>query len=208
MGVSAQGSALPRNPVFLYNLDMIGYIRGKIIGKTETQILLENSGIGYRVTVTPKLLEMALNSEVEVHTFLQVREDALNLFGFQTIGELNFFELLITVSGVGPKMAMTVLSAGDLDLIRNAISAQDVAVFTKLGGVGKKTAERIIMELKEKLGTVSGSGMISGGSDEVLSALEGLGYSTREIKEVLGKIDHQLSSEEKLRQALKYLSKK
>jgi Holliday junction DNA helicase RuvA len=187
---------------------MIGYIRGKIIGKTETQILLENSGIGYRVTATPKLLEMPLNSEVEVHTFLQVREDALNLFGFQTIGELNFFELLITVSGVGPKMAMTVLSAGDLDLIRNAISAQDVAVFTKLGGVGKKTAERIIMELKEKLGTVSGSGMIHGGSDEVLSALEGLGYSTREIKEVLGKIDHQLSSEEKLRQALKYLSKK
>ncbi|GAC1571600.1 MAG: Holliday junction branch migration protein RuvA [Candidatus Doudnabacteria bacterium] len=186
---------------------MIGYIKGKIIGKTETQVLVENNGIGYRIMATPKILESALNSDIEVHTYLQVREDALNLYGFQNQAELDFFELLISVSGVGPKMAMTVLSAGDIELIKNAISSQDLAVFTKLGGVGKKTAERIIMELKDKLGSVSGYGMVSGGSDDILSALEGLGYSTREIKEALIKIDHSASSEEKLRQALKHLSK-
>ncbi|MDB4939711.1 MAG: ruvA [Candidatus Doudnabacteria bacterium] len=186
---------------------MIGYIKGKIIGKTENQLLLENNGIGYRIMATPKILELPLNSEIEVHTYLQVREDALNLYGFQTISELNFFELLITVSGVGPKMAMSVLSAGDIDLVRNAIISQDVAVFTKVGGVGKKTAERIIMELKEKLGSISGGSFVGGGSDDILTALEGLGYSTREIKEVLSKIDHSLTSEEKLRQALKHLSK-
>jgi Holliday junction DNA helicase RuvA len=188
---------------------MIGYIRGKIIGKTESQILLENNGIGYRLSVTPKVLEKAIGTETELHTFLQVREDALNLFGFESAADLSFFELLITVSGVGPKMAMTVLSAGDMDLIKNAIASQDLAVFTKMGGVGKKTAERIIVELKEKLGSalLSGTGSVGGSGDDLLSALEGLGYSTREIKEVLGKIDHTLPSEEKLRQALKYLSK-
>lgn len=186
---------------------MIGYIKGKIIGKTDNQVLVENNGIGYRVMATPKILGLPLNSEVEIHTYLQVREDALNLYGFQNQAELDFFELLITVSGVGPKMAMTVLSAGDINLIQNAISSQDVAVFTKLGGVGKKTAERIIVELKEKLGSVSGVYGMSGGSDDILSALESLGYSTREIKEALTKIDHNAASEEKLRQALKYLSK-
>jgi Holliday junction DNA helicase RuvA len=187
---------------------MIGYIKGKIIGKTESQILLENNGIGYRLSVTPKVLDKAMASEVELHTYLQVREDALNLYGFENANDLNFFELLLTVSGVGPKMAMTILSSGDMDLIKNAIASQDLAVFTKMGGVGKKTAERIIVELKEKLGSVllSGKGVVGGG-DDILAALEGLGYSTREIKEVLGKIDMNLSSEEKLRQALKYLSK-
>ncbi len=169
--------------------------------------MLENNGIGYRVTVPPNVLEKPLNSEAELHTFLQVREDALNLFGFISIAELDFFELLITVSGVGPKMAMSVLSAGDIELIKNAISNQDLAMFTKIGGVGKKTAERIIVELKEKIGVISSGGTTSGGSDDLLSALEGLGYSTREIKEVLAKLDHNLPSEEKLRQALKYLSK-
>ncbi len=186
---------------------MIGYIKGKIIAKSDNHVLVENNGIGYRIMVVPKVLELPINTEVELHTYLQVREDALNLYGFQTIPELNFYELLITVSGVGPKMAMTVLSAGDINLIQNAISAQDVGVFTKLGGVGKKTAERIIVELKEKLGSFSGHAGAIGGSDDILSALEGLGYSTREIKEVLSKIDHQASSEEKLRQALKHLSK-
>jgi len=152
-------------------------------------------------------MDKAIGSDIEVHTFLQVREDALNLFGFETAAELGFFELLITVSGVGPKMAMAVLSAGDIELIKDAIAAQDLAMFTKIGGVGKKTAERIIVELKEKIGSISSGGSVrTGGSDDLLSALEGLGYSGREIKEVLAKLDHNLPSEERLRQALKYLS--
>ncbi len=186
---------------------MIGYIKGKIIRKSENHVLLENHGIGYRITVVPAISDQSLNTELELHTYLQVREDALNLYGFQTIMELQFFELLITVSGVGPKMAMSILSAGDMTLIKNAIISQDIAVFTKVGGVGKKTAERVIVELKEKLGALSDNVFSGQKSDEVLSALESLGYSTREIKEALTKIDHKLTSEEKIRQALKYLSK-
>lgn len=186
---------------------MIGYISGKIIGKTESYVLVQTGGIGYRVFGTPKIFEKEFGTEISLHTYLQVREDAMNLFGFETAAELNFFELLITVSGVGPKMALAVLSAGDMDLIKGAIVAQDAAVFTKIGGVGKKTAERIIVELKEKLG--SGVAVNLGGagkSDDLLNALESLGYSNREIKEVLGKLDHSLPQEEKLRQALKLLS--
>ncbi|TSC66005.1 MAG: holliday junction ATP-dependent DNA helicase RuvA [Candidatus Doudnabacteria bacterium Gr01-1014_77] len=185
---------------------MIGYIKGKIIGKNEQSLLLENNGIGYRVFSTPQVLTIDIGQEIELHTHLQVREDAFNLFGFQSPAELAFFELLTTVSGVGPKVALSVLSAGDLELIKGAIVSQDAAVFTKVGGVGKKTAERIIMELKEKLSgsfTVTGLGK----SDDLLGALEQLGYSVREIKEVLNKIDHTLPTEEKLKQALKYLGK-
>ncbi len=185
---------------------MIGYIKGKIIGKGESYLLVENNGLGYRVVVTPATYEKNLGSDLELHTYLQVREDALNLFGFATVAELQFFELLITVSGVGPKMAMSVLSAGDIELIKNAIISEDIIVFTKIGGVGKKTAERITVELKEKLGALTN---LTGGlskSDEVLSALESLGYSNKEIKDSLLKVDRSLSSEEKIRQALKYLS--
>ncbi len=185
---------------------MIGYISGKIIGKSENYLLVQTGGIGFRIFGTPRILEKEISSTIGLHTYLQVREDALNLFGFETAAELHFFELLITVSGVGPKMALAVLSAGDIDLVKNAIIAQDAAVFTKVSGVGKKTAERIIVELKEKLG----SGTIAigslGRSDDLLNALESLGYSNREIKDVLGKLDHSLPQEEKLRQALKLLS--
>ncbi|MBU6447968.1 Holliday junction branch migration protein RuvA [Patescibacteria group bacterium] len=185
---------------------MIGYIKGKIIGQNDDYALVENSGIGYMVFSNPKVLEKAIGSEVELHTYMQVREDAINLYGFETAAELLFFQQLITVSGVGPKSALAVLSAGDMDLVKNAIINQDAAVFTKVGGVGKKTAERIIVELKEKLGAGAISG-VGGKSDDLLSALEALGYSNREIKEVLPKIDHSLASEEKLRQAIKMLGR-
>ncbi len=185
---------------------MIGYIKGRIIGKNEQSLLLENNGIGYKVFTTPQVLTREIGEEIELYTHLQVREDALTLYGFANASELSFFELLTTVSGVGPKMALSVLSAGDLELIKGAIVSQDAAVFTKVGGVGKKTAERIIVELKEKIsGSVSLQGF--GKSDDLLSALEQLGYSLREIKEALKGIDHSLSTEEKLKQALKLLSK-
>ncbi len=186
---------------------MIGYIKGKIIGKTDSYLLVENNGIGYRVLSTPRVMAAPLQSEVELYLYQQIREDAMNLFGFQSAAELDFFELLITVSGVGPKMALAVLSAGDMELVKSAIISQDAAVFTKVGGVGKKTAERIIVELKEKLGSASVVFGAGSHADDLLSALEALGYSAREIKEVLGKLDHSLPQEQKLRQALRLLGK-
>lgn len=189
-----------------YNELMIGYIKGRLIGKEESTILLENNGIGYVVVTVPAVMEREIGSELELYTYLQVREDALNLFGFLSKMELSFFELLITVSGVGPKMALTILSSGETDLIKQAIVSEDIAVFTKIGGVGKKTAERIVVELKDKLGLLGTGSARLAGSEDLLMALENLGYSRKEIKDVLSKLDHSLTSEEKLRQALKLLS--
>jgi Holliday junction DNA helicase RuvA len=187
---------------------MIAFIKGKLIAKGENYIVLENSGIGYRIFTTPKVFEMPLKSELELHTYMQVREDAQALFGFLSPADLQFFELLITVSGVGPKVALSILSADNTDLVKQAIAAQDAAVFTRIGGVGKKTAEKIIVELKEKIVVIQDNGMsFAKGGDDIIIALENLGYSGREIKEVILKLDHSLSTEEKLRQALKILSR-
>ncbi len=183
---------------------MIASIKGKVVGKGGNYVVLEANGIGYKLFVVPRIIETDLDQELYLHTFMQVREDAMNLFGFSSAAELAFFEMLISVSGVGPKMALSVLAAGDMDLIKQAIITQDSAIFTRISGVGKKTAERIIVELKEKLGSNADMAIATDSSD-VLTALESLGYSNREIKEVLGKLDHNLSSEEKLRQALKML---
>lgn len=185
---------------------MIASITGKVVDRGAAYIVLETNGIGYKLFVVPKIMEVPLDEVLTLHTYMQVREDAMNLFGFATASELAFFELLISVSGVGPKVALAVLSSGDMDLIKQAIITQDAAIFTRISGVGKKTAERIIVELKEKLGSASDLAVATNSSD-ILTALENLGYSNREIKEVLGKLDHALQPEEKLRQALKLLKK-
>ena len=185
---------------------MIGYIKGRILAKEEGYILLEANGIGYKVFVIPSIFSKEIDSELALYTYLQVREDALNLYGFENKNDQAFFELLLTVSGVGPKMALTILSSGDTDLVRQAISNQDAALFTNIGGVGKKTAERILIDLRDK---VSGNSTILSlqGSEDMLFALENLGYSKKEIKEVMSKLDHNLSAEEKLKQALKLLGR-
>lgn len=183
---------------------MISYISGKIINKTEFSIVLENNGIGYKIFTTPKVLEISIGSNAALYTYLHVREDALVLFGFENLDDLNFFELLITVNGVGPKMALSILSAGSSDLVKQAIVAQDAAIFTKIGGVGKKTAEKIILELKEKVASISNVS-VHAKSDDLLDALEALGYSDREIKDILPQIDYALPVEDKIRQALKFL---
>lgn len=187
---------------------MIAYIKGRVISKAENYLVLENAGIGYKVFTTPAVLETPIGNIVELHTYLQVREDAQVLFGFASTADLAFFELLITVSGVGPKMALSILAAENTDLIKQAIAQQDAAVFTKIGGVGKKTAEKIILELKEKMGSVGGGAFVGGkNSSDLITALENLGYSGNEIKNAITKIDHSLSPEEKLRQALKILGR-
>ena len=191
-----------------YNSFMLAYIKGKIIAKGENFAVLENGGIGYKVFTTPKVLEAAIGAELALHTYMQVREDFQGLFGFPSAAELAFFELLITVSGVGPKMALTILSAENTDLIKQAISNQDTAVFSKIGGVGKKTAEKIILELKEKMGASAAGGTgAAGSSGDIINALENLGYSNKEIKEAISKLDHSLPAEAKLRQALKILGR-
>ena len=188
---------------------MIAYIQGKLIGKSESYVVVQAGGIGYKIFVPGSVLEREIHSEIELHTYMQVREDAMNLYGFLTRPELATFELLISVSGVGPKMALSILSAGDPSYIQNAIVSQDVTVFTGISGVGRKTAERIIVELKEKMGAlmpVSTGGM--GTAGEVVAALESLGYSQKEIRDAITVIDRSNSVEDQIRQALKALSRK
>jgi len=194
---------------------MIAFIKGKIIEKSLTYVILstgggsasggENYGVGYKVFVTPDVLTRGVGDEVSFYTYHKVSDDGQALFGLPDFTTLQFFEMLITVSGVGPKVALAILSAAQVEAVRDAIARQDAAIFTRISGVGTKTAEKIIVELKNKVGSPGSSG---GQSSEVFDALLALGYNQREVREVVNKIDSAVSQEQQLKQALQLLGKK
>ncbi len=184
---------------------MISYLKGVILEKGLTYIILENQGIGYKVFVTPEILENKIGGTVALYTYMKVSDDGQSLFGLPDFSSLQFFELLITVSGVGPKVALAILSSAPADAVRQAIANQDAGVFTRISGVGLKTAEKIIVELKSKVGSLSGSSPAA--SSEVFDALLALGYNQREVREVINKIDSSKPQSEQLKQSLKMLGK-
>jgi holliday junction DNA helicase RuvA len=186
---------------------MIAYLKGTILEKGLTYIILENNNIGYKVFVTPEILESKVGDEIKLFTYLKVSEDAQSLFGLPDFATLQFFELLITVSGVGPKVALAILSAARVDAVRQAIANQDPAIFTRISGVGLKTAEKIIVELKNKVGAFESAPGQAGASD-VFDALIALGYNSREVREMINKLDSSLPQGEQIRQALKFLGKR
>jgi holliday junction DNA helicase RuvA len=184
---------------------MISFISGKVLEKTNSFLIVENQGIGYKILVTPDILEFGIGESISLYTYLKVSEDAQTLFGLPDFDSLQFFELLISVTGVGPKMALTILSAAQIDMLREAIAHQDIAIFTRMSGVGKKTAEHIILELKNKVlptGTLEGPS----GSSDVYDALIGLGYSAGEVRVILPKLDTSQAMEGQLKEALKLLA--
>lgn len=183
---------------------MIAYLKGKILEKGVTYIIAENGGIGYKVFVTPDVLLKNIGDEVSLFTYHKVAEDGQALFGLPDFNTLQFFEMLITVSGVGPKVALAILSSARVDAVSDAIARQDAGIFTRISGVGTKTAEKIIVELKNKVGALS-SGV--GASSEVFDALLALGYNSREVREAVQKVDSSLAQEQQLKQALKMLGK-
>ena len=187
---------------------MISYLKGTILEKALTYIILENQGMGYKVFVTPEILELKVGDSVALYTYHKVSDDGQSLFGLPDFGTLQFFELLITVSGVGPKVALAILSAARVDAVRQAISNQDAAVFTRISGIGLKTAEKIIVELKSKVGAMDSSGGGAAASGDVFEALIALGYNSREVRESLKNLDSSLSSQQQLKQALQILGKK
>lgn len=196
---------------------MIGSIKGKVAYLANEYCLLEtNSGVGYRVFMPAAHLgQLAVGMEARVHTYMAVREDAILLFGFLNQEYYNLFLLLLGVSGVGPKVALGILSAVKPDDFYLAVQSRDLKVLTKLPGIGKKTAERLLLELKDKVGGIGGdsdSGFadtaFGGGSaavDEAIEALCALGYSNSEIMPALKQIPNyaELSSEVIIKQALK-----
>jgi holliday junction DNA helicase RuvA len=163
---------------------VIGSIRGTVTRLASDHALVEVAGIGYRIVAGPSLLStLRVGREASVYTHHLVREDQQALFGFASIEELTFFELLMTVSQVGPRLALAITSAQPVTKLQLAIVTDDVDVYTGVSGVGRKTAQRIILELKEKVHAAGIAGGGAGSTDsDVVAALESLGYSAAEAR--------------------------
>jgi len=192
---------------------MISYLKGKIINKGAGFIVAEVNNIGYQVFVAPLFyVELAIGQLAEFYTHQYVREDALNLYGFKNMAELELFELLLSVSGIGPRSALGVLSIASASDIKESIARGDPALLTKVSGIGRRTAERVVLELREKIGKLGGgdgksAGGTLGSSDEI-DALMALGYSLVQAREALNNVDAKVKdSGERIRQALKRLGK-
>ncbi|MGK9368334.1 Holliday junction branch migration protein RuvA [Melioribacter sp. Ez-97] len=162
---------------------MIGYLRGKIVSVKPTQLILDVNGVGYKLNISIATYEkVSGGEEVELHTYLVVKEDALDLYGFYNEEEKEMFELLISVSGVGPKTALGILSGIRAEEIKRAIITGDVSKIVSAPGIGRKTAERLILELKDKIKTVGEPEQAAGLSDisgDAIAALVNLGYNQK-----------------------------
>lgn len=210
---------------------MIEYIKGRLTYMTPTYLVVEAHGVGYQIQLAnPYLFSGRQQEEVQIFTYQHVREDGINLYGFATREERSLFEKLIQVTGIGPKGALGILSAGDLGQLIAAIQTENLAYLTKLPGVGKKTAQRLVLELKDKLDelsyhfgadletslketAVSGKGLLEKQAnpalEEAVEALMALGYTDKEVQEILPRLredsKQDVSSEEYLKKALQLL---
>lgn len=200
---------------------MIGRLKGTLIEKNPPKLLVDVQGLGYEVEVPATTFEAlpAVGSEVILHTHLSIREDAHQLYGFISLNDRNVFRLLISVSGIGPKSGLAALSAMDALTLSNAIQNEDIGRLTQISGVGKKTAERLLIELRDKLpkhmpelqlGASPGSASTSQQSiHEAVQALISLGYKANDANARIEKLRKQhphLSSQEMIRQALQSVS--
>lgn len=186
---------------------MIRMVRGVVMARGKDYLVVDVNGVGYKVFVTePAALETNSNEEILLHTYLQVREDALNLFGFTDTDELAMFELLIGVNGVGPKVALSTLGVLSPDMLRSAVNAEDPGMIARVPGVGKRTAEKIVLELRGKVRQVSGIQSLAYASDvdsEVIDGLISLGYSVVEAQRAVQKLPKEaVGVEDRLRIAL------
>lgn len=190
---------------------MIAHLRGKIEEKFGNFLILDVNGVGYEITVpTPDFEACTLGEERKFYTYHQVRENAEELYGFSSLAAKKIFELLISVQGIGPKAGIAILSLAEAEEVRNAIANADVAFISKASGVGKKSAERVIVDLRDKVGIPSHYGATEtkfatavAANDEALDALIALGFPLKEATAALEKVDPSLSVEERVRLALR-----
>jgi len=184
---------------------MITYLEGEIKNKSQNYIILENSGIGYQIFLSEKYIAGAKEGErasFYVHEY--IRENSRDLYGFLALSELAFFWRLLDISGVGPRMAMNIIALGTIEELVQNIEKGNIDYISQVSGVGKKTAQKIVIELKGKLDLAA-----SGEEDqEVMQALKNLGYSGAQAREAVKKVSKETSDTgEKVREALRYLSK-
>jgi holliday junction DNA helicase RuvA len=183
---------------------VIASVRGTVVARRLDGVVVDVNGVGYLVQATQRALQKAQSGrEVVLDTYLHVREDALQLYGFAEPAERELFELLLSVSGVGPKVALAILSNSTPGDLRRAIALEDETRFVAIPGIGKKTAQRIVLELGEKLGPVDMGGESPVEELVARDALVELGYSVPEAERALAGTDPQLPPEERVRQALR-----
>lgn len=185
---------------------MIGRITGTVVEKRGRSLTIDVSGVGYVIFApTDTVLAAREGQQCSLYTHLSVREDALDLYGFENVNERELFEQLISVSGIGPKSALGILSLSTVGQVRRAIREGDAASLTKVSGVGKKSAEKIILELREKVGRTEEGTPLSGDDSDVLDALRALGYGLSESRDALKRARGEDTSA-RVKEALRYLS--
>jgi Holliday junction DNA helicase RuvA len=181
---------------------MISRLRGTVVARTPSGLVLEVGGVGYLLAATPRVTAR-VGEEAIVETHLHVREDALQLYGFASCEERELFELLLGVSGIGPKVALAIVSGSPPAELRRAIARDDLARFEAIPGIGRKTAQRVVMELKDKLQAAPAATVLAGGPLLARDALVELGWSVVDADRALADVDETLSVEEQVRVALK-----
>ena len=192
---------------------MISYLEGKLISKNDKYATVLVGGIGYKIFMSAEALKKIQQSDedVKIFTYLNVREDALDLYGFLTEQEKELFEMLIMVSGVGPKSALAILALGDPAALAGAISREDIKFLTEVAGIGIKTAKKISVELKDKVAGLSfelGEDAYASSDAEAIEVLTTLGWSNKEAREALQRVPREITSaEQRVKEAMKLLGR-
>ncbi|MBK7104748.1 MAG: Holliday junction branch migration protein RuvA [Ignavibacteriae bacterium] len=196
---------------------MIGYLTGKIISRKPTQILLDVNNVGYLVNISLNTFEKISETEekVSLFTYLAVKEDSLTLYGFYSISEKELFEALISINGIGPKLAQNILSGISVDEFKDAIISKNLARLVSIPGIGRKTAERMLIELREKIEKVSDQNIEKNNfnftvKDDAIAALVGLGYNQKVAEKIIRDVisqNPQITLENLIKESLKNLSK-
>jgi len=192
---------------------MIGYLTGKLISSKPTQIILDVNGVGYLVNISISTFEKISDKEtVSLFIHTSVKEDSITLFGFYTQSEKEMFELLISISGIGPKVSLSILSGISVDDLKDAIANGNVSRLIAIPGIGRKTAERVVLELRNKVDAIKADGSIkiTSAKDEAISALATLGYQRQLAEKVVRDLlseNANYSLEELIRKALAGLNK-
>ena len=189
---------------------MIGRLRGTVVGRRSEGVMLDVGGVGYEIAVTPQTLSslQAIGDELALYTHLHVREDAMTLFGFMDEQGRDMFRLLLATSGIGPKVAMAIMGSMQVAELHRAVINEDVDALTVVPGIGKRSAQRLLLELKPKLVDAEVTSVVgTTESGRVREALEGLGYGPSEIREAVAEIPPEAPLQEQLRVALKALGR-
>ena len=190
---------------------MIAHVSGIVAEKFNSSVIVDVQGVGYEVAVPLGDYELALlNEPIKYYTYHHIREQSQELFGFSSLATKKIFELLISVQGVGPKAALAILSLGDSEIVRNAVASSDTAFISKASGVGKKTAERVVVDLHDKVGlptSLPAQGAVTAAqvasNDEALEALMALGFNLNDATRALEGIDPNLPTAQRVTEALR-----